>query len=56
MPEDRSFESPRDDFGPITVPSEKDIRVGDTRDHNYDSPFWGFVDEKDVEVRVVYIY
>ncbi len=55
-PQDRSPVSPRDNFGPITVPTGKLFVMGDNRDHSYDSRFWGFVDETDVEGRVLYVY
>jgi signal peptidase I len=54
--QDRSPTSPRDNFGPVTVPTGKLFVMGDNRDHSYDSRFWGFVDEAEVESRVLYIY
>jgi signal peptidase I len=54
--QDRSSSSPRDNFGPVAVPAGKLFVLGDSRDHSYDSRFWGFVDETDVEGRVHYIY
>ncbi len=54
--QDRSPTSPRDNFGPLALPTGKLFVLGDNRDHSYDSRFWGFVDETDVEGRVRYIY
>jgi signal peptidase I len=54
--QDRSLASPRDNFGPVSVPSGKLFVMGDNRDRSYDSRFWGFVDKTGVEGQVLYIY
>jgi signal peptidase I len=54
--QDRSPVSPRDNFGPVTVPAGKLFMMGDNRDRSYDSRFWGFVDHNDVEGRATLIY
>lgn len=53
---DRSPVSPRDNFGPVTVPEGKLFMMGDNRDRSYDSRFWGVVDHNDVEGRATLIY
>ncbi|HEY6418004.1 MAG TPA: signal peptidase I [Candidatus Binataceae bacterium] len=53
---ERSAVSPRDNFGPVTVPAGKLFMMGDNRDRSYDSRFWGFVDLNDVEGRAMMIY
>jgi signal peptidase I len=55
-PQDRSPMSPRDSFGPVTVPPNKLLMMGDNRDRSYDSRFWGFVDTNEVEGRAILIY
>ena len=55
-PQDRSTMSPRDTFGPVTVPAGKLLMMGDNRDHSYDGRYWGFVDANQVEGRAVLIY
>jgi len=53
---DRTRVSPRDNFGPVTVPEDKLFMMGDNRDHSYDGRFWGFVDFDAVEGKALVIY
>ncbi len=54
--QERSPVSPRDNFGPVTVPAGKLLMMGDNRDRSYDGRFWGFVDANQVEGRAIVIY
>ena len=48
--------SPRDNYGPITVPAGHIFVMGDNRDRSYDSRFWGFVDLNEVMGKAFLIY
>jgi signal peptidase I len=48
--------SNRDNFGPITVPSECFFVMGDNRDNSQDSRFWGTVPLDHVKGRLMFVY
>jgi len=49
-------EIPRDNFGPLVVPTSSYFVMGDNRDKSYDSRFWGPVAANKIHGRVVGIY
>jgi signal peptidase I len=52
----RNPHHPERDPGPVVVPPGKLFMMGDNRDDSFDSRFWGFADENDVEGRAVAIF
>ena len=52
----RNPHHPERDPGPVVVSPGKLFMMGDNRDASFDSRFWGFADENDVEGRAVAIF
>jgi signal peptidase I len=48
--------NPRDNFGPVTVPSGSYFVLGDNRDQSLDSRFWGFLDVSKIKGKAAVIY
>lgn len=48
--------SPRDNYGPVTVPAESFFMMGDNRDFSADSRFWGFLPRKLIKGKAWVIY
>ena len=55
-PGENSRLTPRDNYGPVTVPADHVFVMGDNRDRSYDSRFWGFVPLDDVRGKAFVIY
>lgn len=47
---------PRDNFGPVIIPRNKFLVLGDNRDNSHDGRFWGYVDMSEIKGRAFIIY
>ncbi len=55
-PEAGRGEDLRDHYGPVTVPPDKLLVLGDNRDNSRDSRFWGFLPRDQVKGRALLVY
>jgi signal peptidase I len=46
----------RDNWGPIIVPADRFLMLGDNRDDSEDSRYWGFVDRDAIKGKPLFIY
>lgn len=52
----RDYHPTRDTWGPLVVPPDKYLVLGDNRDNSSDSRYWGFVDATAVKGRPLVVY
>jgi signal peptidase I len=52
----RDYHPSRDTWGPLVVPADKYLVLGDNRDDSSDSRYWGFVDATAVKGRTLLVY
>lgn len=51
----RYLPSPASNYGPVTVPADRYLAMGDNRDDSYDSRFFGFVPRGEIVGRARYV-
>ena len=50
------FRPTRDEWGPVVIPEGRLLVLGDNRDDSIDSRYWGFLDQRELKGRVLFIY
>jgi signal peptidase I len=56
-PSDRiRYRPTRDNWGPIQVPDGRYFVLGDNRDDSEDSRYWGFVDQRSIKGKPLFVY
>lgn len=50
------YRATRDNWGPIVVPADRYLVLGDNRDNSEDSRYWGFIDREAIKGRPLIIY
>lgn len=48
--------NPRDNFGPIKIPEDKYLMLGDNRDRSADSRYWGLLPRNMIEGKALVVY
>ncbi|MDR1942387.1 MAG: signal peptidase I [Endomicrobium sp.] len=46
----------RDNFGPVIVPQDSYMMLGDNRDYSFDSRYWGPVKDKYIKGKALFLY
>ncbi len=52
----QGFHPSRDNWGPLVVPPQRYLVLGDNRDNSEDSRYWGFVDRDAIRGRPWFVY
>lgn len=47
-------EKPDYNYGPVTVPADQYLMLGDNRNHSYDSHYWGMVSKDKIRSRAMF--